>query len=491
MTWPTWATPLLLAALLTGLNALKPAHVDDFCYLTYAREFAAHPNRPYDFEFGIPFATPAINVLCTPALPAWLVLGMSLFGDDLFLLKLWLFPFAWLLAWSLSALCRRFAPTVSEPLTWLIVLSPGILPSFNIMLEIPVLGLQLSALVLTLHACERGRWSWIIAAGLIAGLALQMKYTAFAALGAMVLACLFERRPLFALSVSGLALGVFVGWETFVAQCHGVSHFIANFQQRREGPLGRFTHLVLPLVANLGGLMPAATLLGLAALGWSDRLLRAIAGAMVVGFLALALIPDAFALWGLAPNGKFAFSLFQTLYGGLGLAACVVMIGVIVRSRRVEVPNPLHIRFGMAHADLFLLFWLIGEIAWYFAISPFPAARRVLGVAIVATVLIGRHSGRTCAEWPRRQWLWGAAIMSAALGSMFFATDWLDANANRQAAAQAAHGEFQPETDRAAWFVDQHGFGEACHREGLKPLSLLRIRRSPATSFSFPKSPSI
>ena len=243
--WPAWASPFLLAVIITGLNAWKPPHADDFSYLTYAREFAAHPTAPYEFNFGSPFAGPANATLVPPVLPAWLALGISFWGDDLIVLKSWLFPFAWLLSAAVAALYGRFAPRLREPLTWFTVLSPGILPSFNFMLDVPVLGLQLTALTLTMKACDRGRWRWLIAAGLVIGLALQTKYTAFAAFAAMVLWCLQARRPLFAATVFLLGFGVFVGWELFIAFRHGDSHFLLSFAQRSD-------RVLLPCFQALG-----------------------------------------------------------------------------------------------------------------------------------------------------------------------------------------------------------------------------------------------
>src|SRR5215212_10044213 len=98
--------PLLLALLLTGLNAFKSPQADDFNYLQYAHEFAAHPARPYDFNWGSPYQVRANQVLVPPGLPAWLALGIQLWGERLVALKLWLFPLFWLFTASAAALLR-------------------------------------------------------------------------------------------------------------------------------------------------------------------------------------------------------------------------------------------------------------------------------------------------------------------------------------------------------------------------------------------------
>ena len=79
--------PVFVAALVAGLNALKPAAVDDTAYLLLARQIAAHPLDPYGGElFWYAEPLPALHVLAPPVLPYWLALGIRLFGDQLPLL---------------------------------------------------------------------------------------------------------------------------------------------------------------------------------------------------------------------------------------------------------------------------------------------------------------------------------------------------------------------------------------------------------------------
>ena len=107
--------PLLLAAVVTLLNAAKPAVVDDTAYLLFARHLASDPLHPYGFElFWYDQPQPAMQVLAPPVLPYWLAAGMALFGENLVLLKLWLFPIAWVLCLAVRSLMRRFAPGVER-----------------------------------------------------------------------------------------------------------------------------------------------------------------------------------------------------------------------------------------------------------------------------------------------------------------------------------------------------------------------------------------
>ena len=94
-----------LAAAITVINAAKPAHVDDWCTVIDAREFAAHPAAPYAFEYDFtPYASNANSILLPPVLPYCLGIAAAAGYSDLFSLKLMLFPFVALLLASLRSL---------------------------------------------------------------------------------------------------------------------------------------------------------------------------------------------------------------------------------------------------------------------------------------------------------------------------------------------------------------------------------------------------
>jgi hypothetical protein len=126
-------SPFALAAAVALADAAKPVAVDDTAYLLYARHVAANPADPYGFSvFWWSRPEPAMQVLCPPVVPYWIALGIRLLGESPPLLKLWLFPFAYLLAWSLRALLRRFARGAEGFALALLVLSPSVLQTVNL-----------------------------------------------------------------------------------------------------------------------------------------------------------------------------------------------------------------------------------------------------------------------------------------------------------------------------------------------------------------------
>src|SRR5262245_59888874 len=130
----------LLVSLFTGLSTCKPLHIDDAAYYYYARQIAQHPCNPYGFSL-LWYDEPneANDILAPPVLPAWWTLQMTLFGQRPWAWKLGLLPWCLLLTLTLHPLLRRFTPGLQGPLTWLTVLSPALLPSLNLMLDVPAL----------------------------------------------------------------------------------------------------------------------------------------------------------------------------------------------------------------------------------------------------------------------------------------------------------------------------------------------------------------
>src|SRR5262249_10974883 len=109
------------------------------------------------------------------------------FGEQPVLWKLWLLPFSLIFVLSLYALFRRFARGLEVPLVGMTVLSPAFFPSLNLTLDVPALSLSLAAVSVFFRACDRMSIPQAVLAGVVAGLAMQTKYTAFLAPAVMAL----------------------------------------------------------------------------------------------------------------------------------------------------------------------------------------------------------------------------------------------------------------------------------------------------------------
>jgi hypothetical protein len=120
--------------------------------------------------------------------------------------------------------------------------------------------------------------------------------------------------------------------------------------------------------------------------------------------------------------------------------------------------------------DKFLLLWLVLEVAGYFLVSPFPAARRLLELTVVLVLVVGRLATRTCWVPSRQSLVHGIAISGAMLGLAYYAVDLREAQGPQRAVAAA--GRFiaqQVDVDQpTVWYTGHWGFQFHAERAGMR-----------------------
>jgi hypothetical protein len=462
-----------LALGLCLLNALKPLTIDDAVYYEYARHIAYHPLDPYGFTLG-PGAESANEILAPAGFLYWWGAVYRLVGESPLGWKLGLAPLCLVLVFSLAELARRFAPGRELSLVSLIVLSPALLPGLNLMLDVPALALSLTATALFLRACDNRSLLQSLAAGLVAGLAMQTKYTAFVTPALFLTAGWLQRRFWLGLLAASLAVGLFAGWECLLAARYGQSHFLIAFQQR-NGPLTARIQLLLPLVGILGGTAAAGTLLALAALGAPRRLAWLLAGLILAGYLLVLLVPQSHAI--LIPASKPCRSLLTVnslVFGSLGLLG-VGLAGIAIWQALRSAQDP-----AARQTTLLLLAWLALETAGYFALSPYPAVRRVLGVLVVGTLTVGaaacRHTDTRRLDTHFRL----AVAVGVVVGLISFASDFDLYRLERQAARQAARWIHAPTRQPTVmWYQGTGSFQFYAAHLGMRRLDVHAARPAP------------
>lgn len=481
------SSPLVLAALVTIANAAKPVTVDDTAYLLYARHVAHNPADPYGFSvFWWSEPEPAMGVLCPPVVPYWLAAGVAVFGESPALLKLWLFPFVYLLAWALRALLVRFARGTEGFALPLLMLSPAVLPTVNLMLDIPAVALALA----TVEVFARGRWRHALVAGALAALAMQAKYSAFVAPAVIVWYGLAHRRLARAAVAVAVCAALFASWELWLVSKYGESHFWRHAAGTAEGwalreavtpppaaPIATATeassreraaekfaeklNLIPPLVGQLGCLAIGAGLLALSAVRAPRWRLAALAGVWWAGFALVAVLPQRYTA---INQYTTATTVFWESVGAVWLLG--VGGGALVLLFRVKAGLAPRLR-----ADAwFLAGWLVLECGAAVALSPFAAARRVIGVALVAGLLAARLAGRVGRARPERRaprWVLAAGICA---GVAVAALDTFDAFPEKVCAERAAEVVRDREPGARVWYVGHWGFQYYCERAGFEPL---------------------
>ena len=114
---------------------------------------------------------------------------------------------------------------VLDRLRWMnTVLGPALLPSLNLMLDVPALALSLTAVCLFLRACDRDAIGQAVLAGLVAGVAMETKYTGAVAPAVMLLAAATTRRWRLWPGAALAAAQVFVAWEFLTALLLSLIH---------------------------------------------------------------------------------------------------------------------------------------------------------------------------------------------------------------------------------------------------------------------------
>lgn len=464
---------LLLAVVFTLLNCLKPLCIDDTLYYYHAQHLVSHPLKPYDFEvYWLDRPGPAVEVLAPPLFPYYWALGIKLFGPHPFLWKLWLFPLALLLVFALHSLFRRFAPGHEMLLTWLTVLSSVFLPSFNLMLEIPVAALSFSALYLFFRATDKESLKLALLSGLVAGVAMQTKYPAFILPPLMLLYGIIFKRLRLSNPAAVLSILIFWSIEGLIVLSVGHSHIL--YQTGVYGsvnPLKKYAYLAWPLLTIMGACAPALALLCMIVLGASRRVIAYTAVGMVVGYLLIVFVPERYGTWPIRyrPSGEL-ITLAHVVFSVFGIAVWGGLLLVIWRLCGLSSGWSALARWRDYKIEWFLILWFLGEVATYFVLSPIAAVRRIVALLVVSTLLSGRLLSKLSMTTEQKALLRYVAIGGIALGLIFYSVDLHDAFVEKIAAERSVRlaRELNPNVTR--WYFARWGFQFYAEREGMKPV---------------------
>ena len=455
---------LVLALALTALNAAVPVTVDDPALLRQASWWAAHPVDPLGGETLLyQTLVPAAANASPPVGIAWLALGMRVFGDSPLALKLWLFPWAWLFVWAVSVVVARATPALRAPLLALAVLSPATVPSFHFMLDLPALALGLTAFGLLTVPDPSRRTAAI--AGLLAGLALQTKYSAIGVVAAGFLALALAGRVRLAVASGAIALTTFTVIEALFSG--GATPPLIAYLASRPGrdPDGHFPLVTARKLVLMAGTAGSALIpLGLFALG-ARRMWGWIAMvAVLAGWTLFALAPPALVAWLDQVTGGRGINHANLTVGWMGPALALILILAGVRAWRSGDP------FARALAA-----WLILECAIAPFVSASASVRRALGALVALTILLAWHAGRSVARDPVRRTGVLASVACGVLLTLGFVLVDRDSALSEQRALVLARERIHGSTGRLAYVADHWGaFQDAARRAGLIEVSAER-----------------
>jgi 4-amino-4-deoxy-L-arabinose transferase-like glycosyltransferase len=346
------------------------------------------------------------------------------------------------------------------------------------MLDLPAIALGLAALNVYVVATERQSLTLAIAAGLLTGLAMQTKYTAFLVPGVMFFwSATTGRWRCWPLAVA-VAVGLLVAWEWFIATKYGASHLELARQNDRE-LLTKISQLPF-LFSHLGGLTVFGIGIGMAALGLRRSLVWGAVAVMLLSYVALIVFDVTFT----SPvhrDPPVQFQLVEALFNGVAFVGCVVVVLTVWTLRRIE-------RGDRRPETTFLLLWLGLEVAGFLLLAPFPAVRRVLGVGLVLSLLVARLAARRALYLWKRGPLRGLVLGSVVLGFAVAARDLAEARVQLQGAEIAAEWIAEQGGRGKVWYVGHWGFQFYAERLGMKPV-VPRYDRPPDPNGPIPFPP--
>jgi hypothetical protein len=305
---------------------------------------------------------------------------------------------------------------------------------------------------------------------------METKYTAFITPAVLLARGVFVGRLRLGLTACGLAAAAFLGWEALVAWKYGESHFWFQLQESGSDLLEKrsVTEALIPI---LGYVAPAVGMLGLAALG-APRSVIALSGAAIVLGIGLA----ATGTESTVQQQRIVWA--WPIFGGLGvLVGCV---GCWLAGWSC---------WKGGKEGRFLVLWLGLELAGYFALTPFPAVRRVLGLVVVLTLLAGRvwscrvgrvfEAHRVDPLLARRAREGGIIVLGMAMGLLYFIVDVYDARAQML----GAHGAAREIGGGRVWYAGHWGFQYYAEEAGMMPVVPEQSRLQPGDWLVLPGEP--
>ena len=170
----TWRRCTLLSLFLSLMVVVpfsgKALHIDDPAYIELADQILTDPLRPYSFQIDWTLKPMhAFEDYNNPPLYCyWLAMVMPVFGRTEVGLHMAMLPFTMMAVGGMLWLCCRF---LKQPLTpaLMLVCCPAFIPSHNVMLDVPMLGLFLAGMALFIGGVDAdnrarlggGRCCWV------------------------------------------------------------------------------------------------------------------------------------------------------------------------------------------------------------------------------------------------------------------------------------------------------------------------------------------
>jgi Dolichyl-phosphate-mannose-protein mannosyltransferase len=455
-----WVLFITLGCLLPFLG--KPFHIDDPLFLRAARQIEQHPGDFYGFTMnwlGTPL--PMVKDFDNPPLTCYYIalVAVVVGWSEPALHLAFVLP-ALASAWGIFVLAQRFSRRPGLAALTAVLTPVFLISATTLMCDVMCLAFWIWAVVTFSRGLEQNDWKWLLAAGLLAGLATLTKFTGLALVPLLAFyGFARQRKPGRWLAFLLIPVLFTVAYEWITRRLYGQGMLLAagSFAaEDRSGAQGGWLEKILIGLGFLGGCF--LPLLFYLPMIWSRRL--------VVLWLVL-LAPCLLALFW---QPHFKPLLFQDgqLHPGIFLEAAVFLAGGIL----VLLLAGADFWHHRTADSLLLVLWLLGLVTFTVVLNWTINGRSLLPALPAVGILLAR---RLDVRWPeptplRRAWLLGPALLAAALSLRLAQADARLAETNRLAAEQLWVKYHQP--GKTVWFEGHWGFQYYLEKQGGQAIDL-------------------
>ena len=430
---------LLIWLVCSAFNITKAAHIDDTIYLEIARWIVQSPLHPLSGQVNwVNTLEPISRISASPLLLPYLLAGLMWdLGDSQLAFHALMALFTGL---SIAAF-YRLSVQLRAPYPLLLTaawgLSPALVPSQNLMLDVPLVAVMLcffSVLVATSQAESAALSRLYFVAGLLAGIAPLIKYPGLTLTPLLLFHLALHRQWRQGWSLL-IPVAIFGAWCAFNVSDYGSIHLLqtgsgsAHFSGL---PIAQLPLRLADSLIFLGAAFPLAMLSFI----WLWRGPRILAGALLA--LSGLTFLQSFVFQADSLVNSFLRALFVWLALSM-LAALVVCASQVFGPRAAKLraagevsAREVSARELSARVIALLPAWIL--IGWAFALlfAPFLAMRHLLPIAPALLLLTGLwifpHFSRRAVAL--------AVGVSALTAMVLGLADWQYANIYRVEAAQ-------------------------------------------------------
>jgi len=222
------AVAIIIAAILLPLVCVlnRPFHLDDTLFIYTARQVLKAPLDPYGFMVNWEGSTKPMwaETKNPPLISYYLAMMMAFFNEKEWVLHASFLPFVFLCLWSFYQIGKRFSRSPLFGLALFAATPAFMVSASTLMADIPSLAVSLWALTLFIAGNEKRSSRLLIAAHLLVGIAMLIKFSAVIfVLLFLVYHFLYNKKKKY-LFFFAIPLGIFLAWHLYSLALYQYSH---------------------------------------------------------------------------------------------------------------------------------------------------------------------------------------------------------------------------------------------------------------------------